>query len=129
MQNFRRFELVEHLPEQSCTIGCLRPGGRGGVKQPLPVFRLVQIFAEPARVILNKKIEFLSSRIYLWPQLLQLVFLMLEPEFEVIEGGLQVGRIARTKKLGEETIAPLEALSRVLALFLERGDVHADGLD
>src|SRR4029077_5213969 len=53
---------------------------------------------------------------------------MLEPKLQVIQGGFEVGGIARSKKLGKEAIAAVETLTRVIALFLEFADLRANGL-
>ncbi len=46
-------------------------------------------------MILNEKIELLPGGVNLRSHFLQLAFLMLEPELEVIQGGLQVSGITR----------------------------------
>ena len=47
-------------------------------------------------MLLDEEIELLPGHVNLGSQLLQLVFLMLEPELDVIQGCFQVGRITRT---------------------------------
>src|SRR5204863_1514201 len=96
IENFVQFETVEELRKQPRARGRLQLRGGTCVEQALRVFRLVQKSAELPSMLLDEEIELLPSHVNLGSQLLQLVFLMLEPELEVIEGCFQVGRITRT---------------------------------
>jgi hypothetical protein len=65
IENFLEFETIEELGEQTRADRRLLLSGGAHVKQPLSVFRLVQIFAEPPGMILHEEIELLPGGVYL----------------------------------------------------------------
>src|ERR1700730_4500198 len=127
MQDFLLLETLEqpsqHLRAQRA-IGFRR---EQGIEEALRVFRLVQIIVDATFVIFGEEIDLLFSGIDLRRKLFELVFLMLEAKFNVIERSFQIGIAGGAENLVEKSTA-VETFAKILTLFLEVDDFVAHRL-
>jgi len=128
IKNFKLFQPFHEIrqqarPHRTFSLRCGRH-----IKHFLGVFRLVQVIAEPSLVVLVEKIQFLSCSVDLRPDFLELVLLVFQAQFDVVERSPKVAGISGIQEFCQEAVAALDAFAGGLALLFKARDFIPHGL-
>ncbi len=94
-------EPAKHLRTQ----GAIGFRSKQGIEEALRIFRLVEVIVDATLVFLGEEIDLLLGGIDLRSKLFDFIFLMLEPQFDVVERSFQLGVAGRTEKFVEKSAA------------------------